>query len=165
MSVDFMIRRFIAIWGNPKVEEPNLFIAEYRRCLDGFSDAALERATDRAIDTSKFWPRPAEVRELAVAASAFLAGLHKSSRHPDEHNPIEPPQPLSEEAKQRAMAMVETLRRTAAALDLKEVIERRPPMDRPTFEQMQECSPNVELHSDTRPGPPTRSRAMAGERS
>jgi hypothetical protein len=66
MSIaDEIIERFMAIFGEPKTPNPEVFLAEYADCMEGYDEAALRRAADRLIRSKTFWPRPAELLEEA----------------------------------------------------------------------------------------------------
>ena len=60
-----IIDRFVAVFGEPRVPDPALFLVEYRRALVGLDAGVLDKVADVLICKSTFWPKPAEVLELA----------------------------------------------------------------------------------------------------
>ena len=62
MTIDDVIARFLAVWGEPKSDHAEQFIAEYRRSLAGTSPEVLKAAADAVIDNEDYWPRPAAFR-------------------------------------------------------------------------------------------------------
>jgi hypothetical protein len=95
-----MIARFSAVWGDPPGRFPVQFLAELRRTMETQSPEVIVRSTDYVIDTRLAWPRPAELRIVALKVAAALG--HKTSV------PIR----KSPESKARVAAMVEQLRAT-----------------------------------------------------
>ena len=62
MSIaDEIIGRFNAVFGEPKTTDPELFLAEFARCMDGYDPEALRKAADRVIASNVYWPKPAEL--------------------------------------------------------------------------------------------------------
>lgn len=74
--VDKMIARFMAVYGEPRTTDPEMFLAEYRKALTPYSAEILEAATDRLILSSAFWPKPAE----AIAEAQRVIALAPKSR-------------------------------------------------------------------------------------
>lgn len=62
--VDKLIARLINLFGEPKCDDPALYIDEVRRSLKGYAEDLIDLAGDRARDECKFFPRPAELREF-----------------------------------------------------------------------------------------------------
>jgi hypothetical protein len=71
--IDNFIARLGILFGEPKTENPKAFLNEYRAALDGYSERILILAGDRVRNTLRFWPRPAEIREIADAVAVELA--------------------------------------------------------------------------------------------
>lgn len=59
-----LIGRFMAMFGEPKTPDPDGFLVEYARAIDGTDADALRRAGDILIRKSTFWPKPSEVLDL-----------------------------------------------------------------------------------------------------
>ena len=72
-----MIRRFGAVFGEPRTDDPELFLREYAQAVSGWDAAILKRVGDRLVRQAKYWPRPAEVCELA---EALVADMPRPSR-------------------------------------------------------------------------------------
>lgn len=62
-----LIARFLAIYGEPRTENTELFLREYENAISGWDERTLKSAGDRLIAEAKFWPRPAEVNDLCHA--------------------------------------------------------------------------------------------------
>lgn len=62
-----LIARFLAIFGEPRTENTELFLREYENAISGWDERTLKNAGDRLIAEAKFWPRPAEVNDLCHA--------------------------------------------------------------------------------------------------
>lgn len=164
MSVaDEIIERFMAVFGEPKTTNPDLFITEFARSMDGYDEAALRKAADKLIASSTFWPKPAEL--LAETRKALAdAARHRKPHVPAEHEPIERRE-VSPEAKARTDKLV-------ADLKAKLTPDSPEPTARPidasvgSFYDMQRNSPNRGLHM-TREGLARlteQSRRQTGER-
>jgi hypothetical protein len=90
MSVNNLLSRLMTVYGEPKTDDVEGFIREYRRVLAGYSDKVIEKAADKAIETSLFWPRPAEIKAIAYSVAASVAPS-RAPFTPAEHKPyIEP---------------------------------------------------------------------------
>jgi hypothetical protein len=86
MSAKDTLRRFMAVYGEPRTPDPDEFLTEFAACLEGCDASALRKATDRLIRKSSFWPKPAEVLE---AVSSILAErdrqMETTRRPPNVH--------------------------------------------------------------------------------
>jgi hypothetical protein len=152
VTIDDVIARFIAVWGEPKTDHGDLFIAEYRRSLANTDGDVLEAAASAAIDGEDYWPRPAALRRHVSTAAARLQAL----RRPAEHRPIDPTPPSPEQVARVGQMMADLKRSLSAINDAFTPPPPPPKADRDTFAAMQAASPNRELHSD-------QSRRMTGE--
>ena len=82
-AADQIIRRFMAVFGEPRTPEPDLFLAEFARCMDRIDVEALQTAADRLIKTSVYWPKPAE---LISEAERVIAERNRAKRRAEpEH--------------------------------------------------------------------------------
>lgn len=145
MSVDNLLSRLMTVFGDPKTDDLEGFIREYRRTLAGYSDKVLEKATDKIIDTSLFWPRPAEVKAIAYAVAASMAPAPKTFEEPAFEPYIHPEQRGPEGLRSAEEIMAEfrrnmAERRLAAEPDPAEIDWKRAQRD--GFRDMQENSPN-----------------------
>ncbi len=144
MTIDEMIARFLAVFGEPRSDHAEMFLAEYHRSLAGTSPAVLEAATSAVIDSEDYWPRPATLKRYVSAAAARL----QANRRPAEHAPIDPTPP-SPEARARVAGMLGALKRHMAAIpDAFKPPAPPPAADRVTFAEMREKSPNDYLHRE-----------------
>jgi len=158
-----IIARFMAVFGEPRTTDPDLFLKEYARCMDGYDEAALRKAADKLIASSTFWPKPAEL--LAETRKALAdAARHRRPHVPAEHEQIERRE-VSPEARARTDKLV-------ADLKAKLTLTSQEPTPRPvdasagSFYDMQRNSPNKGLHM-TREGLARlteQSRRQTGER-
>lgn len=104
--VDKLIARLINLFGEPKCDDPALYIDEVRRSLKGYADDLIEIAGDRARDECKFFPRPAELREfMQQELSRRTIG---KPRDAFEHLDLMPPP--DPEAAARVRALVDKLK-------------------------------------------------------
>lgn len=60
--IDAVLRRFSTIW-SPAVDDTDSFVREYRQALSGWNAPTLNKAADRLMKTSKWFPKPAEIIE------------------------------------------------------------------------------------------------------
>lgn len=144
MTIDDVIARFIAVWGEPKTDHGDLFIAEYRRSLANTDGEVLEAAASAAIDGEDYWPRPAALRRHVSTAAARLQAL----RRPAEHRPIDPTPPSPEQVARVGQMMADLKRSVAAIPDAFKPAQPLPAADRSTFEGMRRASPNDYLHRE-----------------
>ena len=145
MTIDDVIARFLAVWGEPKSDHAEQFIAEYRRSLAGTSPEVLKAAADAVIDNEDYWPRPAAFRRHVNTVAARL----ESRRRPAEHATFDmtPPSP---EQRERVAELVSGLKRSLAAIpDAFKSAAPPPSADRGTFEGMRQSSRNDYLHRET----------------
>ena len=156
MSAERLIERFAAVYGDPRTTDVDMFLQEYRKALNGFSDDALERAGDELLKRAKFWPRPSEVYEAANLAAAQIYAV----RHPKAPEP--PPELPNAEQRAKAMAIIADLKRKLQVAQDEVSVEpewERGQKDK--FEQLRRAS-RAEAHRDR--GLTRTSRRMTGER-
>jgi len=82
MSAKDTLRRFMAVYGEPRTPDPDEFLTEFAACLEGCDASALRKATDRLIRKSAFWPKPAEVLEAVSSILAERDRQAESTRRP-----------------------------------------------------------------------------------
>lgn len=155
---DMLVERLLAVFRAPDVDNPDLYITEFSRAIRGWDASVLDRAGDEVIRTCKFWPRPAEVNDIARSIAAADAAAKIRSAKPDREHDRPPPSP---EMVDRVTSMMQEFRRNMAA---NSVWPQKKPVDwmraqRDEFERMQRDSQNHGLHRLT-----LRSRAMSGDR-
>ncbi len=157
---EILIDRFLAVFGEPKVESPDVYIAEFSKAMKGWSAVVLDKAGDEVIRSCKFWPRPAEVIEIARGINASI----ESDKRHAEHKPADPVRPPPTPAQvERVAAIMEEFRSNMAAKTIADPPSK--PVDwvkgqKPDFEKMQRESPNHGLHRVLT----HRSRSMSGDR-
>lgn len=80
------IERLSTMFGEPKTNNPEAFIAEYAGALTGYDAEVLDLAIDRVIRSATFWPKPAEVLAEVnrIAADKYR---HRRPEKP-EHGPL-----------------------------------------------------------------------------
>lgn len=139
--IDQAIGRLTATFGEPQTPNPDGFVREFRRAMEGCEAALLTAAVDRWIRRGKFWPRPGEL----IAEMDRIAAARPRTPEPP---PPEPPPPTPE---QRAR-MQAVVREAVAALTAARLARPSPPPvpwergQREQFEAMQRASPNRALH-------------------
>ena len=144
-SVDTVMLRMIAMFGEPRTEYPEVFLADYRKALDGWNPEVLDKATDRVQQSCVFWPKPAEFLEQARIVASEIE--RAKPRRPAEHEDI---QIIKRSPEQIAMAQElvdnfsrfvadKTITHPTAATDWKRG-------QRDGFEAMQRNSPNRGMH-------------------
>lgn len=132
-----LLSRLLAMFGEPKSLDPDQFVKDFAKAIEGYSPELLELAGDAVIRKCTFWPKPAEVIAEAVRIGGLKSGTFKPLPPCDE------PPPLTDEQKAR----VQDIKRLAiAACD--KVHEVLPPLlpppkvDRDAFEIMRSASRN-----------------------
>lgn len=70
MTIDAFVQRMLAMFGPPNTADPETFIAETRKALNGWRPDILAEAADRIVKTAKWFPKPAEVIEVCEAIAA-----------------------------------------------------------------------------------------------
>lgn len=158
--IDTAVARLIAVFGEPRTADPELYVAEFRKALKGLDPRVMELAVDQWMrkDTA-FWPRPGE-----LLAEAHIAAGKLFARKPAEHQHIEERPQIDEAARARVAALVA---KTIAELgDSGHVTGEATPAQwdrghRAAFQAMQERSPNVHLHTK---GLSPISKRMTGDR-
>lgn len=80
-----LIDRFSALYGEPKTDDVQKFVAEYVRALSPWSQAVLERAGDAVIEqqTHRFWPMPGTVVKACREACEEVSTTQQPVRHPE----------------------------------------------------------------------------------
>ena len=92
-NVEALIERLMAVFGEPRTDDPATFLGEYRRTLKFYGPEVLEKTADRVIDDAQFWPRPSEVRKTAASIAAEFAARRRAAEHqPIEINPTVTPE-------------------------------------------------------------------------
>lgn len=81
---DVMLSRFAILYGDPKTNDQDAFVAEYERALKACSRAVLQKAADLLIDgqTRRFWPTVGECRKATETAADQLASDRPSQFAP-----------------------------------------------------------------------------------
>lgn len=152
MSVETLIERLTAVFGEPRTDAPEIFLAEYRRSLSGYAADVLEKAGDRVINDATYWPRPAEVRKAAGAVAEEIEAINRAAQAVSraEHQPfVSTPQDPDE--KRRVQEAFVAYKRELAA----ESLEQPEPVKQEwltlgQFRAMQLASPNKGLHRGRR---------------
>lgn len=132
-----LISRLLAMFGEPKSLDPDQFVKDFAKAIEGYSPELLEAAGDAVIRKCTFWPKPAEVIAEAVRIGSLTKGVFKA------FPPSPEPPPLTDEQKVRVR---EIKRLAIAACDkVHEVLPPLPPppkVDRDSFEAMRSASRN-----------------------
>ena len=133
-----LVFRFLAMYGEPKSLDPDQFIRDFIKAIEGYGPELPEKAGDALIKKNPFWPRPAE-----VIAEARRIGGYDGRRGLQVFEACDEPPPLTDEQKARVR---EIKRLAIEACD--KVHEVLPPLapppkvDRDTFETMRSASHN-----------------------
>lgn len=128
-----LIARFSAMFGAPRTDDPDLFIAEFERAISGIDKQLLAKAGDALMRSSKFWPKPSEVLDL-VDKMASERERYERLNHREVEKHVPPPTP---EQAARANALVAEFKRSLAQMDVSEKKDGKPanPVpDRTAFE-------------------------------
>ena len=138
-GVEHLIGRLMAVFGEPRTDDPATFLAEYRRTLIFYDASVLEKTADRVIDDAQFWPRPSEVRKTAANIAAAIS----ASRRAAEHQPIEDHPTATPEEKASVDQIVKTaLNSMRAAIEPDPGKVPLPWLSPEAFAEMQRQSPN-----------------------
>lgn len=119
------IERFLAMFGEPRTPNPERFLAEYAKALTGIEGPILEAAVDRVMRTATFWPKPAEVLQEVnhVAAERYKHravdwdAVEADRKSGWKFGDLAKSAP-SDEARARAQAMVDEMKRNLASISL-----------------------------------------------
>jgi hypothetical protein len=144
-AADEIVRRFLALYGEPRTPDPELYLAEYGKALSGYPIDALMTAADELIRASPFWPKPSEVIAKVDAELKWKA----RSVPPKAPEPRRVPTP---EERERVAALMVEFRKAMAAITM----EQQPHSDdvdwsrgqRGRFEAAQQASANGRLHRE-----------------
>lgn len=157
---EILIERLMNVFGEPKADAPDAYLVEFANAVRGWSASILERAGSEVIRTSKFFPRPAEVNEIASKIAEDDAAKARAARQPLRDDPRPPRTP---EECERAAALVKRLRETVAKMAINQPRATQTvdwtKAQRPGFERVQNDSRNIGMHRTLTP----RSRAMMGD--
>jgi len=162
---DQLIDRLLTVFGEPKVDNPDGYLAEFAKALRGYDAETLEAAGDAVIRKCKFWPRPAEVQEQCEIEGSRLLRLRSGGRIKDDSGISGSGHIPTIEECERANALVAELRKATSSMLVGGDKDSSPLPDvlRPAFEKMMRESPNRHLYE--KPATLTeRSRRMMGER-
>lgn len=157
------VARLVAVFGEPKTPDPQGFVIEFTKALTGYDGRVLERAVDRVIRDSTFWPKPAEI---LVHARDVASTFYAATARPAEHQPIEEREEPTPEQRERVKRLLDGAMQTLAAAAVPEPKRRDPnwrAAQRDAFEEMQATSPNAALHRQPL-GLSQVSRRMSGDR-
>lgn len=150
-----LIARLMTVYGEPKTNDPGLYIEEFDKAVQGWSAEILDQAGDEVIRKCTFWPRPAEIIERCESIAAAREARKPRREVPEINWP--PPTP---EQRERSR---EIMRRATAVMRghmTPEQVHALPSVDRVAFEKLQRESPNTHLHVDHS----VLSRRITGER-
>lgn len=133
-----LVFRFLAMFGEPKSLDPDQFIRDFIKAIEGYGPELLEKAGDALIKKNTFWPKPAE-----VIAEARRIGGYDGRRGLQVFEPCDEPPPLTDEQKARVRQIKQLA--IAACDKAKEVLPPLAPLpsvDRDAFEAMRSASAN-----------------------
>lgn len=138
-----LIARLVNVFKEPQCEDPDAYVAEFRKAIKGYTADVLEQAGDEVIKRCTFWPRPAEVIGIIEEICR-----RKEAAKPAPPPPKDLPPPTPEQVKRARewTAMLKSVVRARTAFPNQS--EPLPPMQRPQFEAMQRASRNTHLHVD-----------------
>lgn len=183
---EIMLARFMTLYGEPKTNDIDAYMAEYVRALRGMSRQVLQGGTDRLVKSHKHrnWPTIGEAYDACQRAADELSQKQTARERnvpyvPSRRAPYSAEMEASwERARIWRQEMVDQYGSVDAALRAHARINNQggmaskkstfKPIDtalgdvsRPAFEAMQKNSPNKELHTDKRLT--ERSRRMTGD--
>lgn len=97
-----LLDRFLTLYGEPKTDNPALFVSEYRRALKGYDSAVLDRAGDIVVKAHRYptWPTLGEVIATANRVAEEIA-IEREREQPRPATNHDLPEPSPEE-KERA---------------------------------------------------------------
>lgn len=103
-----LVERLIAVFGEPRTGNPDLYVSEFVRAIDGWEREILAKAGSEVIRDSVYWPKPAEVIERCRA----IATAMEAHRRAVERQPPTPEWPVpSADAIARVNALVARMSR------------------------------------------------------
>lgn len=137
---DHVIKRFWTLYGEPKTQDPDGFLAEYETALRGFTEPILRQAVDRVVKANEYrsWPMPGEVCK-ACADIGVEVGAKAKREYREPQIPM-PPAP-SPEAVARVKALAAEFARKHR---MNELSDRKPLPDvsREAMDALQSASLN-----------------------
>lgn len=132
-----LISRLLAMFGEPKSLDPDQFVKDFAKAIEGYSPELLEAAGDAVIRKCTFWPKPAEVIAEAVRIGGLKSGMFKP------FTAAEDPPPLTDEQKARVRAIKQlAIEACNRVQDPPLALPPPPKVDRDTFEAMRAGSAN-----------------------
>lgn len=156
---DRVVMRLTTMFGQPRTEDPEVYVVEFAKAIRGYDSEALEKACDEVIQSSTFWPKPVEIIQRAAQIASWRARLNAK---PPASDPLPPAR--SEDEKARVRAMVAEFNRSIARMTAPMEAAKLPDsVSRGDFEHMQRTSPNAALHR-TAHGLSELSKRITGER-
>lgn len=150
-----LIARLMTVFGEPRTDDPILYIEEFRKAIRGWDSDLLERAGDDVIRSSKFWPRPAEIIEKLEAASR----QREARKPPRPREPDLPPPTPEQVARSRKVLAMAKAAMSPNRISGEDVADL-PDVSRAAFEEMMRKSRNRYLYVDHR----ALTRRITGER-
>lgn len=84
-----LVQRLTVMFGEPRTEDPGAYLREFTAAIKGWPADVLDEAGNKVIKGSTFWPKPAEVIEMArhiasergrVTTSTYLRNLDEQER-------------------------------------------------------------------------------------
>lgn len=140
---DRLIARLLGVYGEPKTPDPEMFIAEFGKAIEGWSIRVLDKVGDQLIRDCQFWPKPAEVIEKAKAIAADMDrdGRAPRYRFPSKMGPYDE---KTLETWRKAKIWRDSI--PDDYWDRKTVRAPVPHPNRKAFTDLQAKSPNTHLH-------------------
>lgn len=129
---DKLIARLMTVYGEPRTDDPDAFLAEYRKALAGYSAEVLAKAGDEIIKGAVYWPRPAEAIATARRVAAELERMRP--KPVPKADPEGDATPADLEASRRRIRAL--LAETRAVLAMSEPPQRSPRILSPTSQRM-----------------------------
>lgn len=156
-----LIARLTAVFGEPRSDEPESFVAEFERAIHGYDAEVLAKVGDEIIATTVpndrgwvIWPLPGVVRKIADRLSA--------AKFKPKYQPTEDRPPITQEQSARAEELMTEFRKAVERLNVTPTNDAKPwrEASKPAFDRMQRESPNRKLHCNLT----DLSKRMTGER-
>lgn len=149
-----LIARLVNVFKEPQCEDPDAYVAEFRKAIKGYTADVLEQAGDEVIKRCTFWPRPAEVIGIIEEICRRREAAKPAPPRPKD---LPPPTPEQVARSRQILAAAVAAMRAGAPKAIQPA--PLPPMQRPQFEAMQRASRNTHLHVDQ-----SLARRITGER-
>lgn len=131
LVTDLVLARFITLYGDPKTDSIENYVAEYEKALGSYSGKVLTMAADLVIKKQEFrsWPTPGECVTAAIYAQMIVVDPKPAPSQSELDKQAQSWPAPTDESKARVRSLVDiakaVLKKNAADDDLKPPVSQR----------------------------------------